>query len=97
MSKIHAFLYKLWHGHEFDLEMEAAVIVDVRLNSTFKNLNDTQIQELIRNIIKENYRQLKEQKNCNHKKWTQDVQIRTIECIDCGKRAWIDHYESLYE
>ena len=54
MNKLHAFLYKLWYGHEFDLEMEAGVIVDVRLNSTFKNLNDAQIQKLIRNIIREN-------------------------------------------
>jgi hypothetical protein len=35
MNKLHAFLYKLWYGHEFDLEMEAELL-DVRLNSTFK-------------------------------------------------------------
>jgi hypothetical protein len=97
MNKLHAFLYKLWYGHEFDLEMEAGVIVDVRLNSTFKNLNDAQIQKLIRNIIRENYRQLKLQKNCAHKKWNCDTQIRTIECIECGKRAWIEDYKNLYE
>ena len=33
---------------------------------------------------------------CNHAKWNCDTQIRTIKCVKCGKRAWIDNYKSLY-
>ena len=36
------------------------------------------------------------QQNCQHKKWTCDTQIRTIECNECGLRAWIQDYKSLY-
>jgi len=37
------------------------------------------------------------QDNCKHEKWNCDNQIRTIECISCGKRAWIDDYVNLYK
>lgn len=38
------------------------------------------------------YKQL----NCKHKKFDCDIQIRTIQCKKCGKRAWIDDYRILY-
>lgn len=34
---------------------------------------------------------------CKHSKWNSDTQIRTIECIKCGKRAWINDYVNLYK
>ena len=40
-------------------------------------------------------KQLKEDR-CKHEKWNCDTQIRTIECKECGKRAWIDDYVNLY-
>ena len=36
------------------------------------------------------------QRNCKHEKWDCDTQIRTIQCRECGKRAWIEDYRSLY-
>lgn len=33
---------------------------------------------------------------CKHEKWDCDTQIRTIQCRECGKRAWIEDYRSLY-
>ena len=38
------------------------------------------------------YKQIK----CKHEKWDCDTQIRTIQCRECGKRAWIEDYRSLY-
>ena len=38
------------------------------------------------------YKQIK----CKHEKWDCDTQIRTIQCRECGKRAWIEDYQSLY-
>ncbi len=38
------------------------------------------------------YKQL----TCKHEKWDCDTQIRTIQCRECGKRAWIENYRSLY-
>ncbi len=43
-------------------------------------------------IISRFYSRLK----CKHAKWDCDTQIRTIECRECGKRAWIEDYRSLY-
>lgn len=37
------------------------------------------------------------QRKCEHKHWNCDNQIRTIECKECGKRAWIDDYVNLYD
>lgn len=34
---------------------------------------------------------------CPHHNWNGDKQIRTIECIRCGKRAWIQDYVHLYD
>jgi hypothetical protein len=31
-----------------------------------------------------------------HPEWYCDVQIRTIECRKCGKRAWIKDYRDLF-
>ncbi len=36
------------------------------------------------------------QLRCKHEKWNCDTQIRTIECRECGKRAWLEEYRSLY-
>ena len=36
------------------------------------------------------------QRNCKHEKWDCDTQIRTIQCRECSKRAWIEDYRSLY-
>jgi len=36
------------------------------------------------------------QDKCKHEKWNMDTQIRTIECRECGKRAWVEEYKSLY-
>lgn len=33
---------------------------------------------------------------CKHKEWNSDKQIRTIECINCKKRAWVKDYINLY-
>ena len=57
---------------------------------------DTQNQQLnIAGIISRFlfwYKQIK----CKHKKWDCDKQIRTIQCIKCGQRAWIEDYRNLY-
>jgi hypothetical protein len=37
------------------------------------------------------------QLQCKHERWNMDNQIRTIECINCGLRAWIDDYVNLYK
>lgn len=36
------------------------------------------------------------QKNCKHKHWNCDNQIRVIECKNCKLRARIDDYVNLY-
>jgi Zn ribbon nucleic-acid-binding protein len=33
---------------------------------------------------------------CNHDKWAMDNQIRTIECLKCGKRSSVSEYKDLY-
>ena len=40
---------------------------------------------------------ISKQQHCNHEKWNCDTQIRTIECIECGKRAWIEDYINLFK
>ena len=42
-------------------------------------------------------KKISKQENCNHTKWNCDIQIRTIECIECGKRAWIEDYINLFK
>jgi hypothetical protein len=44
----------------------------------------------------EKQRQQMTQNKCEHKRWIQDTQIRTIECKGCGLRAWVDEYKTLY-
>jgi len=36
------------------------------------------------------------QQNCKHEKWYMDKQIRTIECCECGKQAWVEDFKDLY-
>jgi len=36
------------------------------------------------------------QRQCRHEKWNMDKQIRTIECKECGLRAWVDDIVNLY-
>jgi len=45
---------------------------------------------------REERRKLNKQENCKHEKWYMDKQIRTIECCECGKRAWVEDYKDLY-
>jgi hypothetical protein len=58
---------------------------------------------LVKTVRKQTWKQffdedskLARQKNCKHEKWNCDTGIRTIECINCGKRAWIEDYVNLY-
>ena len=37
------------------------------------------------------------QSHCKHEKWNCDKQIRVIECVKCGKRAWIEDYVDLFK
>lgn len=37
------------------------------------------------------------QRLCKHEKWFMDKQIRTIECCECGKRAWVEDFKDLYK
>lgn len=45
---------------------------------------------------RESVEEMKEQEACKHEKWFMDKQIRTIECCECGKRAWVEDYKDLY-
>jgi len=89
-------LFEFWHGHPYLLSEEVEIICETRDHSKFKHLNDREIRLLIKKRISEMYARYKQQQKCKHEKWDCDVQIRTIECCACGKRAWIDDYRSLY-
>lgn len=54
-------------------------------------LNITSVKTIL-----EEERVAKIQSECKHEKWHCDKQIRTIECIECKKRAWIEDYVDLY-
>lgn len=88
--------YQLWHGHPFLLNEEVEIICKTRAEPKFKHFNDCEIQALVKLRIHEMYEKYKEQQKCKHAKWDCDTQIRTIECRECGKRAWIEDYRSLY-
>lgn len=70
------------------------IVVDT-INPT-KNLKKKTFWGKIGDKLEEARIQLVQQK-CEHKHWNCDNQIRTIECKDCGKRAWIDDYVNLYD
>jgi hypothetical protein len=57
---------------------------------------DYEIKKLIKIRVAEMYKQYKKQQKCPHEKWDGDTQIRTIECRECGKRAWIQDYRNLH-
>ena len=88
--------YQLWHGHPFLLNEEVEIICKTREEPKFKHFNNYEIQALVKLRIYEMYEKYKEQQKCKHAKWDFDTQIRTIECRECGKRAWIEDYRSLY-
>jgi len=93
-------LYELWHGHPRLIEKEADIISETRFDPHYSYMSDSQIQELIKKRISKMYadykKQIKKQQACKHEKWDCDTQIRTIECCECGKRAWIENYRNLY-
>jgi hypothetical protein len=37
------------------------------------------------------------QKLCNHKEFDQDVQIRVLQCKNCGKQSWLRNYVDLFK
>lgn len=96
IERIKKWLYEFRHGHPFLLEEEVEIICKTRAEQKYKHFNDRQIQKLIQIRIDEMYKTYKEQQKCSHKKWNCDNQIRTIECIECGKRAWIEDYRNIY-
>ena len=49
------------------------------------------IKKIFQNFTK------KVEEKCKHEHWNCDTQIRTIECKNCGLRAWIDDYVNLYD
>ena len=95
-DKIKTWWYELIHGHPFLLDAEVDIICKTRDEPKFKHFNDREIQQLVQIRIDDMYEQVKKEQKCQHKKWDCDTQIRTIECKECGKRAWIDDYRSLY-
>ena len=34
---------------------------------------------------------------CQHEEWVQDIQIRVLECKQCGKRAWLKETIDLFK
>lgn len=37
------------------------------------------------------------QKTCGHKEFEQDIQIRTLQCKNCGMRSRLSDYVDLYK
>jgi len=95
-EKLKNKLYELWYGHPLLLSEEVDIIVKTRSDPRFSYYNEYEIKKLIQIKIDEMYEQYKKQQKCPHKEWDSDTQIRTIECRECGKRAWIKDYRNLH-
>jgi len=89
-------LYELWYGHPFLLKEEVDIICETRFDPKFKHFNDSEIKQLVKLRVDNMYEKYKQQQKCKHEKWDCDSQIRVIECKECGKRAWIEDYHSLF-
>lgn len=35
--------------------------------------------------------------NCEHKEWDQDIQIRVIQCRECGMRSWLRDTKDIFK
>jgi len=95
-SRLKDKAYEFRHGHPFLLSEEVDIICETRADSKFKHYNDYQIQSLIKRRVHDMYESYKYQQKCTHKKWNCDTQIKTIQCRECGKKAWIEDYITLY-
>jgi hypothetical protein len=60
------WLYEFKHGHPFLVSEEADIICDTRFDETYKWMNDTQIQKLVKLRVKAMY----EKKFPNAKRWS---------------------------
>jgi len=96
-EKIKKQLYKLLHGQHRLLEEEVQIILKTRADRRYKYMNNWAIQQLIKAKIRKMYHIHKEQLKCPHRYWDCDVQIRTIECCQCGKRSTLNDYRDLYK
>lgn len=76
----------------FTIIVTTCVLITIKLFNTFfqwfKNFNMFKILPKKINFLS---------LFCKHSKWNSDTQIRTIECIKCGKRAWVNDYVNLYK
>lgn len=43
------------------------------------------------------FKKLISKERCLHEYWNMDNQIKVIECIECGKRAWIKEYTNIFK
>ena len=71
----------LWGGYSF---------IRVMWTEIKLKLDKKEIEDLPKRIIDK-------QRTCNHAHWDCDNQIRTIECKECGLRAFIDDYVDLFD
>lgn len=70
------------------------------IRNIFKNIYDYIKLEYRHSFTKsgrEAYMLMVKRMKCKHEHWNCDIQIRTIECKECGLRAWIDDYTDLYK
>lgn len=96
MNKIKDKWFEFLHGHPRLIEKEVDIIIAVRSDRNYKWMDDSKIKKTIKEKVKQMYVEHNKHLNCSHEKWNCDNQIRTIECIKCGKRAWIEDYVNLY-
>ena len=50
----------------------------------------------MKNIV-ERIKEFIKQKTCDHKEFEQDIQIRTLQCKNCGMRSRLNDYVDLYK